>query len=109
MKQKKNIGIEVDLPKEKCDDKHCPFHGEIKVRGRTFVGTVIKKSIHKTILVEWPRAHYIPKFERYEKRRTRVTVHNPKCIDAKIGDKVMIGETRPISKTKNFVVIKIEK
>ena len=108
MKEKKNIGIGVESPKEKCEDRHCPFHGDVKVRGRTFTGTVIRKSPHKTVVVEWPRPYYIKKFERYEKRRTRVKAHNPKCIDADIGDKVMIGETRPISKTKNFVVVKNE-
>ncbi|MAG78084.1 30S ribosomal protein S17 [archaeon] len=109
MKEKKNIGIGVDSPKSKCEDRHCPFHGEIKVRGRVFNGKVIRKSPHKTIMVEWPRPHYIKKYERYEKRRTRIKAHNPKCIDAKIGDSVIVAETRPISKTKNFVVVKVEK
>jgi len=109
MKEKKNIGIEVDFPKKKCEDKHCPFHGEIKVRGRSFSGTVIRKNTHKTIIVEWPRPFYIKKYERYEKRRSRIKAHNPKCLDVNVGDKVMVAETRPISKTKNFVVVKIEK
>ena len=109
MKEKKNIGIGVESPKEKCEDRHCPFHGEIKVRGRIFKGNVIRKSPHKTIVVEWPRSYYIQKYERYEKRRSRVKAHNPKCLDVEVGDKVVIAETRPISKTKNFVVVKIEK
>ena len=45
------------------------------------------------------------KFERYEKRRTRIKVHNPECINAKEGDIVKISECRPLSKTKNFVII----
>ncbi|MFH1972884.1 MAG: 30S ribosomal protein S17 [archaeon] len=109
MKEKKNIGIEVDFPKNKCEDKHCPFHGDIKVRGRSFNGIIIKKSPHKTVTVEWLRPFFIKKYERYEKRRSRIKAHNPHCMDANIGDKVMVAETRPISKTKNFVVVKIEK
>ena len=109
MKEKKNIGIEVDFPKENCEDKHCPFHGSLGVRGRIFKGIIIKKNPHKTVMVEWPRSHYIKKYERYAKKRSRVKAHNPKCIDAKIGDRVVIAETRPISKTKNFVVVNIEK
>ena len=31
----------------------------------------------------------------------------PEAIDAKLGDKVLIGETRPLSKTKHFAVLKI--
>ncbi len=60
----------------------------------------------KTVTVEWTRRHYIPKYERYEKRRTRVKAHNPDEIDAQVGDIVTIKETRPLSKTKNFIIIK---
>lgn len=100
---------EVEEPKEKCDDRHCPFHGNIKTRGRMNTGIVIRKNPHKTIMIEWARLFYLKKYERYEKRRTRIKAHNPKCIDANIGDKVTVAETRPISKTKSFVVIKIQK
>jgi len=96
--QKKNA-------KEECNDKKCPFHGNLKCRGRTFTGTVISAKMHKTVTVEWSWKHYIPKYERYENRRTRVKAHNPKCIDAKEGEIVKISECRPLSKTKNFVVI----
>jgi small subunit ribosomal protein S17 len=62
-----------------------------------------------TIRVEWTYLHYLQKYERYEKRRTRVKAHNPACINVKKGDKVRIAECRPLSKTVNFVVLgKIE-
>ena len=61
--------------------------------------------MQKTCVVEWARKKYIPKYERYEQRRTKIKVHNPSCIDAKEGDIVKIMECRPISKTKNFVII----
>ena len=32
-------------------------------------------------------------------------VHNPNCIDADIGEIVVVAETRPLSKTKSFVII----
>ena len=99
-----------ESPKEKCEgDLNCPFHGSLKIRGRTFTGTVIKRNPHKTVTVEWPRTSYIQKYERYEKKRTRIKAHNPLCINAVIGDKVTIVETRPISKTKNFVIVKVNK
>ncbi|MEM4245410.1 MAG: 30S ribosomal protein S17 [Candidatus Nanoarchaeia archaeon] len=103
----KNIGIEVTAPKKECQDKHCPFHGSVKIRGKIFTGTIIKASMQKTVLVEWPRAFFLPKYERYEKRRTRIKAHLPDCIEAKKGDKVKVVETRPISKTKNFVVVEV--
>ncbi len=68
-------------------------------------GTVISDKMQKTVTVEWPRLFYIPKFERYEKRRSRVKAHNPTCISAKAGDVVKIAECRPIAKTIAFVVI----
>lgn len=105
----KNIGIDVKPPKNKCEgDKHCPFHGEKSLRGRIFSGTVIQAKTPKHAVVEWEWKKIVPKYERYEKRRTRVAVHNPACIGAEVGDRVKIMETRKISKTKSFVVIEKE-
>ena len=101
----KNIGLDVEEPKEKCNDKNCPFHGSLKVRGRQFKGTVISSKMHSTATVEWSRTEYIPKYERYEKKRSKVKAHNPKCINAVEGDIVRIIGCRPLSKTKNFVIV----
>ena len=88
-----------------CNDPHCGIHGQIIWRGRSFIGTIIQSKAQKTATVEWTRKHYIPKFERYEKRRSHLKVHNPSCINAIKGDLVRIGETRKISKTKSFVIL----
>ena len=108
MKKKKNIGIEVKAPSKSCNDKHCPFHGNLKVRGRILKGTVISKDVNKTAKIEFPRLFYLNKYERFEKRRSRIKVHNPPCIDAQVGDVVKIISCKPISKTKNFVIIEDE-
>ena len=107
MTQTKNIGIEVPKPEGKADaqDSKCPFTGGLKVRGRSFVGTVVKKDLHRTVTVEWPRRRMVKKYERYEMRRSKVRAHNPEIINAEVGDKVRIVECRKLSKTKNFVVI----
>ena len=81
-------------------------NGEFRTHGRTFVGTVVSDKMHRTVVVEWERRHYVPKYQRYERRYSKVAAHNPDEIDAKKGDKVTIMETRPISKTKSFIVIK---
>jgi small subunit ribosomal protein S17 len=94
---------------KECKDKHCAAHKSISTRGRTFRGLVIKTNAHATAVIEWSRPYYLPKFERYEKRRTKIKVHNPECMDAREGDWVTIKETRPISKTKHFVIINVEK
>lgn len=107
--RKKNIGLDVEAPKEKCNDKNCPFHGDVVVRGRTFYGKVKKANMRRTVMIEWERPFYIPKYERYEKRRSRLKAHVPDCIKLNVGDKVRVVETRPISKTKNFVVVEVVK
>ncbi|MBW2977056.1 30S ribosomal protein S17 [Candidatus Woesearchaeota archaeon] len=106
MKQR-NIGIEVVKPSGECNDENCPFHGRLKCRGRTFTGTVISTKMQKTAAIGWERRHFLKKYERYEKRETKVKAHNPACINAHDGDIVKIVECRPLSKTKNFVVVEV--
>ena len=99
------IGINVEEPKKKCNDKNCPFHGHLKARGIMLKGRVVSTAMQKTVVVERERLHYVPKYERYEKRTSRYKAHLPPCIDIKKGDEVIIMECRPLSKTKHFVVI----
>ena len=79
----------------------------VSIRGKSFVGQVVSAKMHRTVVVEWERRVQIPKFERYEKRRSKVSAHNPDEINAQEGDIVRIQETRPLSKTKNFAVVEI--
>lgn len=106
---KKNIGLGLEMPKEDCTDKKCPFHGEINIKPETFVGKVVKKDISRSATIEWTRNIYIKKYERYAKKRSRLRTHNPSCLKIEIGDEVMVAKTRPLSKTKNFVIVKIIK
>jgi small subunit ribosomal protein S17 len=92
-------------PKKTCDDRDCPFHGKISVRGRVFDATVVSAEMDKTVVVERNYLHFVPKFRRYEKRRSRISCHIAPCIGVKEGDRVRIAECRPISKTVSFVVV----
>lgn len=106
----RNIGIPgVTLPERKCDDPNCPFHGTLSVRGILLEGVVVSDKMPKTVIVEREYLHYIRKYRRYERRRSKIPAHNPPCINAKKGDLVKIAETRPISKTVSFVVIQVIK
>lgn len=92
-----------------CKDKNCPIHGNLKTHGRQFTGVVTSDKMRRTVTVSWETRNYIPKYERYERKISKVKAHNPDCIDAKEGDRVKIMECRPLSKMKNFVVVeKIE-
>lgn len=90
-----------------CNDKKCPIHGPVKVRGQSFKGKVVSAKPTRTVTVERTIVQYVPKFERYKKTRSRVHAHNPPCINAKEGDTVLVGETRRLSKTKSFAVLKV--
>lgn len=101
---KKDIGVGVKPPEKECEDINCPWHGQISVRGRVFQGSVRSAKSRNTVIVEWGYHRFIPKYERYERRKSRVVAHNPPCIHAREGELVVIAECRPISKTKHFVV-----
>ncbi|MCD6443667.1 30S ribosomal protein S17 [Candidatus Bathyarchaeota archaeon] len=94
------------MPKEpECGDKNCPFHGTLSVRGQVLEGTVVSAKAKNTVIVLREYYHYVPKYRRYERRRSRIPAHCPPCLDVKEGDRVRIAECRPISKTVSFVVI----
>lgn len=105
-KKMRNIGIEVKAPANACSgDKNCPFHGERVVRGRALVGKIVSVKMKKNAIMEIERRVPLTKYERFEKRRTRLMVHNPECVDAKEGDTVHVMETRKISKMKSFIIV----
>ncbi|MCJ7478865.1 MAG: 30S ribosomal protein S17 [Candidatus Nanohaloarchaeota archaeon QJJ-7] len=108
MAETTDIGLDVEAPQGSCEDENCPFHGTLSVRGRTFQGEVVSEDMEDTVRVRWGYSEKIPKYERYERRNTKVTAHNPSCIDAREGDSVTVAECRPISKTKSFVVVESE-
>ena len=97
--------------KVSCADVTCPFHGSLKIRGRTYKGAVIRK-FPKRVCIEFNRTVYIRKYERYANRKTRLHARLPDCLKDKInlGDYIEIGECRPLSKIIHFVVMgKVEK
>lgn len=100
-----DIGVDVKAPQRECGDENCPFHGRLKVRGQMIEGKVVSDKMQGTVVVERGYYRYLKKFERYEKRRSRLMAHNPKCIGASLGDVVRLMECRPLSKKKTFVVI----
>lgn len=99
------MSLTFKKPKKACEDRNCPFHGELPVRGHVFDGIVVSAKMDKTVVVKRDYLLYVPKFMKYERRHSRISSHNPPCIDAKEGDKVMIAECRPVSKTVSFVVV----
>lgn len=91
---------------EKCNDTHCPIHGSLSLRGRSFTGVVVSTKMQRTASVQWEFKRYSIKFERFEKRQSKIKAHASDCLKIKKGDIVEIRECRPLSKTKCFVVVK---
>ena len=88
---RKNIGLKVKPPKKECNDKHCPFHGSLSIRGKVLEGVVVSAKAPKTVIVRRDYVFYVPKYERYERRHSKIPAHNPPCIYAKVGDRVRIA------------------
>lgn len=103
------IGLELTGkgPERECDDPNCPFHGQLKVRESKLIGEVASAGSEKTVVVKRAHAEEIPKYNRFERRRSSITAHCPPCLPVAKGDRVEIAECQPISKTKSYVVVSV--
>lgn len=70
-------------------------------------GVVVSDKMKDTVVVVVERYIKHPKYQKFIQRRKKFQAHNPGNT-AKIGDKVVIEETRPISKNKHFKVLEIK-
>ena len=93
------VGLNVQEPETTCDDPNCPFHGTLPLRGN---------KAERTISVERSYYKFIKKYERYEKRKSKINVHKPDCLSVNVGDSVKVAECRPLSKTKHFVLVEVK-
>ena len=75
---------------------------------RTVQGVVKSTKMQKTILVTVMREFKHPKYEKRVRRTKHYVVHDEKA-EAKVGDTVEIMETRKLSKTKTWRLVKILK
>lgn len=106
--EKTTIGHGIEVPKNiENTDKHCPFTGELPVRGNVFTGEVVSTGAPLTATVQVVRKVFVPKYKRYKNRYSKTHVHNPAAINAKVGDVVAFMGCRPISKTKSNVIVKV--
>jgi small subunit ribosomal protein S17 len=105
-KMKEKPEEKTELASAICTDKKCHIHGSVKVRGKTFEGTVIKK-FPKRVVIEFERMIYSRKYERYFRSKTKLHARLPDCMekDIHVGDLIKIQETRPLSKIIHFAVI----
>ncbi len=104
----KNIGLKVKEPARDCTDEHCPFHGNLSVRGKLFDGKVTSSKAKQTITLQKESPVYFSKFKRYARSKNTIHAHVPECIDVESGDHVLTAECRPISKSISYVVVEVK-
>nr|UNJ15584.1 ribosomal protein S17 [Cyanidiaceae sp.] len=73
------------------------------MNSKEIIGVVITKSLDKTVVVKTQSksSHY--KYVKIVKKLKKYTVHDENNISS-VGDKVIILQTRPISKTKRWII-----
>ena len=73
---------------------------------KSLTGVVRKVSSAKTISVVVSRRMRHPKYGKYVTRSQRLLAHDEKC-EARVGDRVEIGSTRPISAQKFWCLVRV--
>jgi small subunit ribosomal protein S17 len=71
---------------------------------RTLTGRVVSDRMNKTVVVEVERQVLHAKYRKYINRRKSYKAHD-ELNACKMGDVVVIRESRPLSKTKRWVVV----
>ncbi|MBW8005123.1 MAG: 30S ribosomal protein S17 [candidate division NC10 bacterium] len=79
---------------------------EQRNRRKVFVGTVVGDRMQKTVVVSVARSFRHPEYNKLVRRRTKVKAHDEeqKC---RVGDRVKIMETRPLSRDKRWRIVEI--
>lgn len=75
-----------------------------QVLRRKFEGTVVSDKMQKTVVVAVTRRKKHPKYKKYFNVTSRFKAHD-ETNQYHTGDKVIVQETRPLSKDKKWVVI----
>jgi small subunit ribosomal protein S17 len=70
---------------------------------KTRIGFVVSDKMEKTVVVAIEKKVLHPVFKKYVRRRTKYKVHD-ETNECRVGDQVLIEETRPLSKTKRWRV-----
>lgn len=73
----------------------------VERKRRTLLGVVVSDKMEKTIVVQVTRRYRHPRYKKYVQERLRYKAHD-ETNDARMGDKVRIIESRPLSRDKRW-------
>ena len=77
-----------------------------EIAKRTVVGKVVSDKMDKTVSVAIVRQIKHETYGKYIRRTSKVMAHD-ESNECKIGDRVAISETRPVSKNKSWQVVNV--
>ena len=75
-------------------------------RRKTLEGVVVSDKMDKTITVVVERLEMHRRYKKYVRRKTKMKAHDEKG-EARVGDRVRLSETRPMSKTKRWRLLEV--
>jgi len=70
------------------------------------IGVVVSNKMDKTIVIAVERKVKHPIYGKFIKKTSKFAVHDEKN-DANVGDTILVSETRPLSKTKRWRLVRI--
>ena len=80
---------------------------EAEINARTLTGRVVSDKMNKSVTVLIERRVKHPVYGKIVSKSTKVKAHD-ESNDCRQGDLVTIAETRPLSKTKSWTLVKID-
>ncbi len=78
----------------------------VRLNRKTLVGDVLSNKMDKTVVVAIEKMVHHPRFKKVIKKVTKLKAHDEKK-ECKVGDKVKLIESRPISKEKRWRVFEV--
>jgi small subunit ribosomal protein S17 len=79
---------------------------EQNIPGRTIIGKVVSDKMDKTLVIQIERKVKHPLYGKYLTRTSKIYAHDDQNT-GKVGDLVLVANSRPISKTKNWTLVKV--
>ena len=73
---------------------------------REVIGTVLRNKVDKAVIVGVERRVRDPVYGKIRRRTTKFMAHD-EANSAKVGDRVVMVESRPLSRRKRFVVSRV--
>ena len=81
---------------------------EAQQHRREWYGNVVSNKMNKTVVVAVERSVIHPVYKKVLRRVTKLKAHDEENL-CKVGDRVQMIETRPISKDKHWRVVRVMK